>query len=479
MFPVVEAPMSTSAGRSYDLIVLGATGRQGRAICHLVYTNRYLQEEEERTRDTLVKDNDPFRHQLNDSSVLNPPPDRSQSAPTPSHSSSSAAVPHLRWAILGRSWEKLSLLLRELRESNNNNNNTSSIKYPLPDLLLVDACDYRSLRDMLFETRLLINCTRPYRRLAKAVIESCLFAGCDYVDMCSDPTVLERSYLEFNAEAVRRDVSILHGANFESVTADLAALAAVRHFPPGCCDTVESFLSLCSPSLVNVSHREDAESERDENGGSPPFSTTGAASTTTTTSSSSRSTAEEEADDSSVEALVARQSTKRVLALTRDAIDKQTPATFVLPFTLAPYSTTSTTFTSTTTSTTSTTFTISTSTTTSTSATTTSTTSIHSSLPPKTPTLRDQGRKLVGAIFCEERLGQYVTPRMGHADSLLQHCLRNWSRRTYRPNEERTSHYLHWPDCGAYLTLGKGQKCCCQVTTQRRWLLLCSCYYDY
>lgn len=60
-----------------------------------------------------------------------------------------------RWAIAGRSQQKLANLLSELVK----------MKLPnvLPDILLVDATDIRSMTDTFGEARLVFNVTGPYR----------------------------------------------------------------------------------------------------------------------------------------------------------------------------------------------------------------------------------------------------------------------------------------------------------------------------
>jgi short subunit dehydrogenase-like uncharacterized protein len=143
-----------------------------------------------------------------------------------------------KWAILGRNHKKLSALIAEMTELNAEN---------LPDILIADAQDIRSLRDIFMETRLILNCILP-TTLYKDIIEACLMARCDYVDLCSDLQLIESNFLEFQAEAVKKGVCIMHGFGFDAAVADLGTLLARSVSGNGACSIVESFLKIDAPN---------------------------------------------------------------------------------------------------------------------------------------------------------------------------------------------------------------------------------------
>lgn len=175
------------SNRNYDVIIFGATGTIGRRIAQYIYQ----------------------------------------------HSSMS------RWAIMGRSHAELSSLMAELRQL--------EILGVLPDILIADAQDFRTLRDTFVETRLLLNCVRPYRTLGKDIIEACLMARCDYMDLCSETYFIESNFLEFHEEAKKKNVFILHACGFDSAVSNLGVLFTLRNFQPDECNSIESFLTVTAP----------------------------------------------------------------------------------------------------------------------------------------------------------------------------------------------------------------------------------------
>ncbi len=173
--------------RSFDVIVFGATGFLGRRITKFIYENSILK----------------------------------------------------RWAIMGRSHTKLSALMTQLRDMN--------IIGVLPDLLIADAQDFRSLRDIFVEARLMLNCVRPYRTMGKDIIEACILARCDYMDLCSESLFIESNFLEFHSEAQKKSVFIVHACGFDAAISNLGMMYTLRNFSPDECNSVESFLTIHAP----------------------------------------------------------------------------------------------------------------------------------------------------------------------------------------------------------------------------------------
>lgn len=172
--------------RSYDLIIFGATGTIGKLITKYIH-----------------------RHQL-----------------------------FPKWAILGRNHQKLSQLMNELVEMGGSY---------FPDILIADAQDIRNLRDIFLESRLLLNCLNPLS-LYRDVIEACIMARCDYVDICPDVNFIQQSFLEFENEATKKGVTIMHGFDFEGAIPDLGVSLAKNISGNGACQLVESFLKVISPN---------------------------------------------------------------------------------------------------------------------------------------------------------------------------------------------------------------------------------------
>lgn len=173
--------------RSFDVIIFGATGNIGRLITRYIHKNSIFS----------------------------------------------------KWAILGRNHQKLSQLMSELVEMGGTS---------FPDILIADAQDVRNLRDIFLETRLLINCLSSLP-LFRDIIEACVMARCDYADLCSDVNFIQQSFLEFETEALKKGVCIIHGLNFEGAIPDLGFSLARTISGNGVCHIVESFLKVNAPKV--------------------------------------------------------------------------------------------------------------------------------------------------------------------------------------------------------------------------------------
>ncbi|MBM3957210.1 MAG: saccharopine dehydrogenase NADP-binding domain-containing protein, partial [Gemmatimonadetes bacterium] len=68
------------------------------------------------------------------------------------------------------------------------------------DVRQVDIFDPALLREAVSGARLVMNCTGPYYRTARPVLEACVESGVDYVDMCDDEDSA-LSLLELDARA--------------------------------------------------------------------------------------------------------------------------------------------------------------------------------------------------------------------------------------------------------------------------------------
>lgn len=146
--------------------------------------------------------------------------------------------PALNWAIAGRSESKLKKILSEL-----NSSGSSSLKI-LPRIVIADATDKDSLHLAFSQTKLVLNCTGPYRFLGPPIVEACLNSESDYMDICGEPQFMEEMFLKYNDEAIAKNVLILHACAFDSVPADLGVLFTMRRFSPRCCSSIESFLTI-------------------------------------------------------------------------------------------------------------------------------------------------------------------------------------------------------------------------------------------
>lgn len=142
------------------------------------------------------------------------------------------------WGIAGRNKLKLEELVRSLEAKGLS---------PPSLLLLADNRDPASLEAAAAQTRLLLNCTGPYRFLGEEVIKACLRSRTDCIDLCGEPEFMDRMLLLYHEEAKEKKVLLLSACAFDSVPADLGTIFAQRVFLSrggAALSSVESFLSI-------------------------------------------------------------------------------------------------------------------------------------------------------------------------------------------------------------------------------------------
>ena len=148
----------------------------------------------------------------------------------------------IKWAIAGRSQAKLGNVKRSLAGENRDFNSPA-----LPEIFVADL-ENKSVLVTLFSTaKLVLNVTGPYRFHGAQIVEACLEAECDYMDVCGEPQFMEQCVLSYHETAKQKGVLILHACAFDSVPADLGALFTTRQFLPQLCSSIESFLEIDCP----------------------------------------------------------------------------------------------------------------------------------------------------------------------------------------------------------------------------------------
>lgn len=124
----------------------------------------------------------------------------------------------LRCAIAGRSLERLEQVRAEI----------SAHQPALADLpVLVVAHTDEALAALARSTTVLINATGPYLLHGEPVVRACAEAGTDYVDLCGEPEFVDRMFLLHQANAVRTGARLMHAVGFDSVPHDLGAWHAM------------------------------------------------------------------------------------------------------------------------------------------------------------------------------------------------------------------------------------------------------------
>ncbi|HEY6523701.1 MAG TPA: saccharopine dehydrogenase NADP-binding domain-containing protein [Solirubrobacteraceae bacterium] len=140
----------------------------------------------------------------------------------------SAAAGAGRWAIAGRSREKLDALRGRL-----------SADVPV---IVADVGDPASLRAMAESTRVVITTVGPYIHYGEAVVAACAAAGTHYVDLTGEPEFVDLMWLRHHDQARRTGAKLVHSCGFDSIPYDLGALYTVGALPEDVPIKLEGFV---------------------------------------------------------------------------------------------------------------------------------------------------------------------------------------------------------------------------------------------
>ncbi|XP_077200408.1 saccharopine dehydrogenase-like oxidoreductase [Paroedura picta] len=146
----------------------------------------------------------------------------------------------VRWAVAGRSKEKLRAVLERAAEKLGKAELKSEV-----DIILCDVSDPTSLADMAKQAAIVLNCVGPYRFFGEPVVKACVENGASYIDISGEPQFLEGMYLKYNDKAAEKGVYVVGSCGFDSIPADMGVLYT-RNNLKGTLTAIESFLNIQS-----------------------------------------------------------------------------------------------------------------------------------------------------------------------------------------------------------------------------------------
>lgn len=168
-----------STQRTYDVVVFGATGFTGRLVAEY-----------------LAASNESFR-----------------------------------WAIAGRSSERLAAVKSELG---------------LPEsvgVIAADSGDRAALEEMAAQARVVLTTVGPYQKYGEPLVEACLAAGTHYADITGEPEFVNRLLERHDDAARERRLKIVNCCGFDSIPHDLGAYMMVQALPDDAEVKLEGFVS--------------------------------------------------------------------------------------------------------------------------------------------------------------------------------------------------------------------------------------------
>jgi len=115
----------------------------------------------------------------------------------------------LRWAMAGRSLEKLEAVRSEM-----------GIPADIA-LITADATDAESLAAMAAQAKAIITTVGPYQNYGEPLVKACVDAGTDYVDLSGEPLWMKDMIERYDAAAKASGARIVHSCGVDSVPFDL------------------------------------------------------------------------------------------------------------------------------------------------------------------------------------------------------------------------------------------------------------------
>ncbi|KAG2468492.1 SCPDL oxidoreductase, partial [Polypterus senegalus] len=147
---------------------------------------------------------------------------------------------NLKWAIAGRSREKLEKVLEQAAETLGKPELKTEV-----DILIADISDAESLASMSRQAAIVLTCVGPYRFFGEPVIKACVENGAHCIDISGEPQFLESMQLHYNNLAAEKGVYVVGSCGFDSIPADMGVIYTKEQLK-GTLTAVESFLSVNS-----------------------------------------------------------------------------------------------------------------------------------------------------------------------------------------------------------------------------------------
>ncbi len=116
----------------------------------------------------------------------------------------------LRWAMAGRSLEKLEQVREQL--------GAAAAEVPL---LMADSKDRASLDALVSQTRVLLTTVGPYALYGSELVAACIAAGTDYCDLTGEVPWMRQMLDEHGEAASQGTARIVHCCGFDSIPSDL------------------------------------------------------------------------------------------------------------------------------------------------------------------------------------------------------------------------------------------------------------------
>jgi short subunit dehydrogenase-like uncharacterized protein len=122
-----------------------------------------------------------------------------------------------RWAIAGRSQEKLNAVLAAFAPGRDD-----------IGTLVADMSNAASVEAMIARARVLLHLAGPYAPHGETLVQACIEHQCHYIDLTGEMSWVGRMVWKYHARAAEQRVKLVFSAGYEALPFDIATLMAVR-----------------------------------------------------------------------------------------------------------------------------------------------------------------------------------------------------------------------------------------------------------
>lgn len=152
------------------------------------------------------------------------------------------APAHLRWALAGRSRDKLEAVRSELR-AGSGAGGAGAVAADVPDLVIADVSDPASLAALAARTRVVLTTVGPFIDYGEPLVAACVSAGTDYIDSTGEIEFHRQMVERYDAAAVERGVRLICACGFDSIPTDLGVYYTVRQLPSDKPIAIEGYMA--------------------------------------------------------------------------------------------------------------------------------------------------------------------------------------------------------------------------------------------
>ncbi len=120
----------------------------------------------------------------------------------------------LRWAIGGRSREKLERLAEALKADG-----------PAPDVIVANSHDPQAMHDLAAQASVILTTVGPYARYGSELVAACAANGTHYCDLCGEVQWIRKMIDQHHDAAAKSGARIVMCCGFDSIPSDMGVYA--------------------------------------------------------------------------------------------------------------------------------------------------------------------------------------------------------------------------------------------------------------